>query len=78
MLLFSRYITMEVNLEFYVNLLGCIKLRPRHITVKLDIYEGIAACASVSIQTPESKIALSKINDFLKTYLIIRLECDFN
>jgi hypothetical protein len=33
----------------------------------LDVYGGIVAYASVSIQTPESKIAPSKIYDFLKT-----------
>jgi len=60
---------MEVNLEFYANLLGCIKLRSRHITVKLDIYEGMPHVHQFLYTTPESKIALSKMNDFLKTYL---------
>jgi len=53
---------MEVNLEFYANLLGCIKLRSRHITVKLDIYEGMPHVHQFLYTTPESKIALSKMN----------------
>jgi hypothetical protein len=39
------------------------------IPVKLDIYEGMPHVHQYLYKTPESKIALSKMNEFLKTYL---------
>lgn len=42
-----------------------------HIPVKLDVYEGMPHVFQGALaNTPESKIAISKINDFLKEYLI--------
>jgi len=41
-----------------------------HIPVKLDVYEGMPhVFSTILYDTPESKIALSKMNDFLKEYL---------
>lgn len=39
------------------------------IPVKLDIYEGMPHVHQYLYKTPESKIALSKMKEFLKTYL---------
>lgn len=40
------------------------------IPVKLDVYEGMPHVFQFTLyNTPESKIAVSKINDFLKQYL---------
>jgi epsilon-lactone hydrolase len=40
------------------------------IPVKLDVYEGMPHVFQGMFNTPESKIAISKMNDFLKHYLI--------
>jgi hypothetical protein len=40
-----------------------------NIPGKLDIYEGMPHVHQFLYKTPESKIALSKMNDFLKAYL---------
>ena len=39
------------------------------IPVKLDIYEGMPHVHQILYKTPESKIALSKMNEFLRIYL---------
>jgi epsilon-lactone hydrolase len=40
-----------------------------NIPVKLDIYEGMPHVHQFLYKTPESKIALSKMNDFLQANL---------
>jgi monoterpene epsilon-lactone hydrolase len=40
-----------------------------NIPAKLDIYEGMPHVHQYLYKIPESKIALSKMNDFLQTYL---------
>jgi acetyl esterase/lipase len=38
--------------------------------VKLDVYEGMPHVFQFTLyNTPESKVAISKMNDFLKQYL---------
>ncbi|MGC2681224.1 MAG: alpha/beta hydrolase, partial [Candidatus Nitrosopolaris sp.] len=60
--------TKEVSLSDSVRLYQA--LDQSHIPVKLDVYEGMPHVFSTTLyDTPESKIALSKMNNFLKVYL---------
>ena len=60
--------TKEVRLSDSVRLYQ--SLDQSHIPVKLDVYEGMPHVFQFYLyDTPESKIALSKMNDFLKDYL---------
>ena len=60
--------TREIFLSEFVRLYQA--LDQGNIPVKLDIYEGMPHVHQLSYyKTPESKIALSKMNDFLKQYL---------
>jgi epsilon-lactone hydrolase len=60
--------TKEVRLSDSVRLYQA--LDQSHIPVKLDVYEGMPHVFQFYLyDTPESKIALSKMNDFLKDYL---------
>jgi epsilon-lactone hydrolase len=59
--------TREIFLSEFVRLYQA--LDQAGIPVKLDIYEGMPHVHQYLYKTPESKIALSKMNDFLKTYL---------
>jgi monoterpene epsilon-lactone hydrolase len=60
--------TKEVRLSDSVRLYQA--LDQSHIPVKLDVYEGMPHVFQFYLyDTPESKIALSKMNDFLKEYL---------
>ena len=60
--------TKEVSLSDSVRLYQA--LDQSHIPVKLDVYEGMPHVFSTALyDTPESEIALSKMNNFLKEYL---------
>jgi epsilon-lactone hydrolase len=59
--------TREIFLSGFIRLYQA--LDQADIPVKLDIYEGMPHVHQYLYKTPESKIALSKMNEFLKTYL---------
>jgi monoterpene epsilon-lactone hydrolase len=59
--------TREIFLSEFVRLYQALDQANR--PVKLDIYEGMPHVHQYLYKTPESKIALSKMNDFLKKYL---------
>lgn len=60
--------TREIFLSEFIRLYQA--LDQTDIPVKLDIYEGMPHVHQIFLyKTPESEIALSKMNDFLKTYL---------
>jgi epsilon-lactone hydrolase len=59
--------TREIFLSEFVRLYQALDQANR--PVKLDIYEGMPHVHQYLYKTPESKIALSKMNDFLKMYL---------
>lgn len=59
--------TREIFLSGFIRLYQA--LDQADIPVKLDIYEGMSHVHQYLYKTPESKIALSKMNEFLKTYL---------
>ena len=59
--------TREIFLSGFIRLYQA--LDQADIPVKLDIYEGMPHVHQILYKTPESKIALSKMNEFLKTYL---------
>ncbi|MPZ07892.1 MAG: alpha/beta hydrolase fold domain-containing protein [Nitrososphaeraceae archaeon] len=59
--------TREIFLSEFIRLYQA--LDQADIPVKLDIYEGMPHVHQYLYKTPESKIALSKMNDFLKTHL---------
>ena len=59
--------TREIFLSEFVRLYQA--LDQANVPVKLDIYEGMPHVHQYLYKTPESKIALSKMNDFLKMYL---------
>lgn len=59
--------TREIFLSEFIRLYQ--DLDQAGILVKLDIYEGMPHVHQYLYKTPESKIALSKMNEFLKTYL---------
>jgi epsilon-lactone hydrolase len=59
--------TREIFLSEFVRLYQA--LDQADVPVKLDIYEGMPHVHQYLYKTPESKIALSKMNDFLRTYL---------
>ena len=59
--------TREIFLSDFVRLYQA--LDKVNITAKLDIYEGMPHVHQYLYKIPESKIALSKMNDFLQTYL---------
>lgn len=59
--------TREILLSEFVRLYQ--GLDQADIPVKLDIYEGMPHVHQILYKTPESKIALSKMNEFLKIYL---------
>lgn len=59
--------TREIFLSEFIRLYQA--LDQAGIPVKLDIYEGMPHVHQYLYKTPESKIALSKMNEFLKTYL---------
>jgi acetyl esterase/lipase len=59
--------TREIFLSEFVRLYQA--LDQAHVPVKLDIYEGMPHVHQYLYKTPESKVALSKMNDFLKMYL---------
>jgi monoterpene epsilon-lactone hydrolase len=59
--------TREILLSDFVRLYQA--LDQSDIPIKLDIYEGMPHVHQYLYKTPESKIALSKMNEFLKIYL---------
>lgn len=59
--------TREIFLSDFVRLYQA--LDQANIPVKLDIYEGMPHVHQFLYKTPESKIALSKMNNFLQAYL---------
>ena len=59
--------TREIFLSGFIRLYQA--LDQADVPVKLDIYEGMPHVHQYLYKTPESKIALSKMNEFLKTYL---------
>ena len=59
--------TREIFLSGFIRLYQA--LDQAEVPVKLDIYEGMPHVHQYLYKTPESKIALSKMNEFLKTYL---------
>jgi monoterpene epsilon-lactone hydrolase len=59
--------TREILLSDFVRLYQA--LDQAHIPVKMDIYEGMPHVHQFLYKIPESKIALSKMNDFLMAYL---------
>ena len=59
--------TREIFLSDFVRLYQA--LDQVNIPAKLDIYEGMPHVHQYLYKIPESKIALSKMNDFLQTYL---------
>jgi epsilon-lactone hydrolase len=59
--------TREIFLSEFVRLYQA--LDQANVPVKFDIYEGMPHTHQYLYKTPESKIALSKMNDFLKMYL---------
>ena len=59
--------TREIFLSGFVRLYQA--LDQANIPVKLDIYEGMPHVHQFLYKTPESKIALSKMNNFLQAYL---------
>jgi acetyl esterase/lipase len=59
--------TREIFLSGFIRLYQA--LDQAEVPVKLDIYEGMPHVHQYLYNTPESKIALSKMNEFLKTYL---------
>jgi acetyl esterase/lipase len=59
--------TREIFLSDFIRLYQA--LDQADIPVKLDIYEGMPHVHQILYKTPESKIALSKMNEFLKAHL---------
>jgi acetyl esterase/lipase len=59
--------TREIILSDFVRLYQA--LDQADIPVKIYIYEGMPHVLQYLYKTPESKIALSKMNEFLRTYL---------
>jgi acetyl esterase/lipase len=59
--------TIEIFLSDFVRLYQA--LDQVNIPAKLDIYEGMPHVHQYLYKIPESKIALSKMNEFLQTYL---------
>ena len=59
--------TREIFLSEFVRLYQA--LDHAHVPVKLDIYEGMPHVHQYLYKTPESKVALSKMTDFLKMHL---------
>jgi epsilon-lactone hydrolase len=59
--------TREIFLSDFIRLYQA--LDQADIPVKLDIYEGMPHVHQILYKTPESKIALSKMNEFLKLHL---------
>jgi acetyl esterase/lipase len=59
--------TREIFLSDFVRLYQA--LDQVNIPAKLDIYEGMPHVHQYLYKIPESKIALSKMNEFLQTYL---------